>query len=63
MRQLWACAAGHRRTVHLCGNTNLHELDPDEGLIRQAVLTDAEILTFDEDEVPRYTGAAALLRY
>ena len=46
-----------------CGNTNLHKLDPDEGLIRQAVLTDAEILTFDEDEVPRYTGAAALLRY
>jgi hypothetical protein len=46
-----------------CLNTNLHGLEADEGLIRQAVLTDAEILTFDGDEVPCFTGAAALLRY
>jgi hypothetical protein len=31
-------------------------------LIRQAVLTHAEIMTFDADEVPGFTGAAALLR-
>jgi hypothetical protein len=35
-----------------CGNTSLHRLEADEGLIRQAVLIDAEILTFDGDEVP-----------
>ncbi len=46
-----------------CGNTSLHSLEADEGLIRQAVLTDAEILTFDGDEVPGFTGAAGLLRY
>jgi hypothetical protein len=46
-----------------CGNTSLHGLEADEGLIRQAVLTDAEILTFDGDEVPGFTGAAASLRY
>lgn len=36
-----------------CGNTSPHGLEGEEGLIRQAVLTDAEILTFDGDEVPR----------
>jgi len=46
-----------------CGNTSLHNLEADEGLIRQAVLTDAEILTFDGDGVPGFTGAAGLLRY
>src|ERR1700733_1356211 len=46
-----------------CSNISLHSLDADEGLIRQAVLTDAEILTFDGDEVPGFTGPAGLLRY
>jgi hypothetical protein len=46
-----------------CGNASLHGLEADEGLTRQAVLTDAEILTFDGDEVPGFTGTAALLRY
>jgi hypothetical protein len=46
-----------------CGNTSLDGLEAEEGVIRQAVLTDAEILTFDGDEVPGFTGAAALLRY
>ena len=46
-----------------CGNTSLHALEADEGLIRQAVLTDAEILTFDGYEVPGFTGAAGFLRY
>lgn len=46
-----------------CSNTSVHDLEADEGLIRQAVLTDAEILTFDTDEIPGFTGAAALLRY
>jgi hypothetical protein len=51
------------RPCIFCGNTSLHSLEADEGLIRQAVLTDAEILTFDGDEVPGFTGAAGLLRY
>jgi len=51
------------RSCIFCGNTSVHSLEAEEGLIRQAVLTDAEILTFDEDEVPGFTGAAALLRY
>ena len=46
-----------------CGNSRLHGLGADEGLIRQALLTDAEILTFEGDEVPGFIGAAALLRY
>jgi hypothetical protein len=46
-----------------CLNTSLHDLAADEGLIRQAVSTDAEILTFDRDELSGFTGAAALLRY
>jgi hypothetical protein len=46
-----------------CENTGLHDVTADEGLIRQAVLTDAEILTFDGDELPGFHGAAAWLRY
>jgi hypothetical protein len=34
-----------------------------EGMIRQAVLTDAEILNFEKDESPGFNGAAALLRH
>jgi hypothetical protein len=30
--------------------------------MRQAALTHAEIMTFDADEVPGFTGDAALLR-
>ena len=46
-----------------CGNTSLHGMEVDEGLIRQAVLTHTEILTFDADEIPGFTGAAALRRF
>lgn len=46
-----------------CTNRSLHDLAADEGLIRQAVSTDAEILTFDENELPGFNGAAALHRY
>lgn len=46
-----------------CGYIGLHDLPAEEGLIRQAVLTDAEILTFEKDEIPGFTQAAALLRY
>ena len=46
-----------------CLNNSLHDLPADEGLIRQAVLTDAEILTYDPDELHGFHGAAALLRY
>ena len=38
-------------------------VEAEEGLIRQAVLTDAEILTYDENEIPGFKGAAAWLRY
>jgi hypothetical protein len=46
-----------------CGSTKVHAIAAEEALVRQAVLTDAEILTFDADEVPVCRGAAALLRY
>jgi hypothetical protein len=35
----------------------------EEGLIRQALLTDAEILFAETDAVPGFNGAAARLRY
>jgi hypothetical protein len=46
-----------------CGSTRVHEIPAEEALVRQAVLTDAGILTFDADEVPICQGAAALLGY
>jgi hypothetical protein len=46
-----------------CDNRSLHSLEAEEGLIRQAVLTDADIFIFDEGEIPEFTGAAALLRF
>jgi peptide subunit release factor 1 (eRF1) len=51
------------RPCIFCGKTGLHDLAADEGLIRQAILADTEILTLEEDDLPGFTGAAALLRY
>jgi hypothetical protein len=36
---------------------------PEEVLIRQALLNDAEILFIETDAVPGFNGVAALLRY
>jgi hypothetical protein len=47
MRQVWDVQPRADGPCIFCGNTSLHGLEADEGLIRQAVLTDAEILTFD----------------
>lgn len=46
-----------------CEHASLHDVEAEEGLIRQAVLTDAEILTYAENEIPGFRGAAAWLRY
>lgn len=46
-----------------CQQPSLHDLAAEEGLIRQAISTDAEILTFEQNEVPGFTGAAGLARY
>jgi hypothetical protein len=46
-----------------CERTGLHDLAAEEGLIRQAILTGAEILTFEQNEVPGFIGAAGLARY
>jgi hypothetical protein len=43
-----------------CGAASLQSEQADEGLIRQAALTETEIMTFDADEVPVFTGAASI---
>jgi peptide subunit release factor 1 (eRF1) len=46
-----------------CGNAEVCYMAAEEGLIRQALLTDAEIVFVETDVVPGFNGAAALLRY
>jgi hypothetical protein len=46
-----------------CGNAEGFYMTAEEGLIRRALLTDAEILFVEADSVPGFNGAAALLRY
>lgn len=46
-----------------CGNRETRYLPADEGLVRQAILTDAEILLVEPETTPGFSGAAALLRY
>ena len=53
--------AGHN--CRSCGNVEVCYLPAEEGLIRQALLTDAEILLVETGAVPGFNGAAALLRY
>ncbi len=53
--------AGHN--CSLCGSAKSRYIAAEEGLIRQAFLTDAEILLVEADSVPGFNGAAALLRY
>ncbi len=56
----WA-EAGHN--CAFCGSARCRYLAAEEGLIRQALLTDAEVLWVDADTAPGFNGAAALLRY
>lgn len=53
--------AGHNCVS--CGNAEGVYLTAEEGLIRQALLTDAEILFVETDTVPGFNGVTALLRY
>jgi len=46
-----------------CGNGDMRYMPADEGLIRQALFTDAEIMVGEPEAVPGFSGAAALLRY
>lgn len=46
-----------------CGSDDVRYLAAEEGLIRQALLTDAEIMFVEPGAVPGFIGAAALLRY
>ncbi len=52
--------AGHN--CESCGSAMFY-LPAEEGLIRQALLTDAEILFAEADALPGFSGAAACLRY
>ena len=53
-------AVGHDCTS--CGSA-VSYMPAEEGLVRQALLTDAEILFAKADAVPGFSGAAACLRY
>ena len=53
--------AGHN--CPSCGDAEVFYMPAEEGLIRQALLTDAEILFAETDAVPGFNGAAARLRY
>lgn len=53
--------AGHNCVS--CGKAEMSYMAAEEGLIRQALLTDAEVLFVEPDAVPGFNGAAALLRY
>jgi|SRR5579864_7441303 len=57
---MWAEAGSN---CMLCGSDKSRYLAAEEGLIRQALRTDAEILFVETDTVPGFNGAAALLRY
>ena len=46
-----------------CGSGDMRYMPAEEGLIRQALLTDAEILLVEPGMIPGFSGAAALLRY
>ncbi len=53
--------AGHSCTS--CGHAEVWYMAAEEGLIRQALLTDTEILMVEADTATGFSGAAALLRY
>jgi release factor family 10 len=59
-RRIW-CEAGNNCVF--CGSDRVRYIAAEEGLIRQALATDSEILLVEEDVIPGFDGAAALLRY
>ena len=59
-RRMWS-EAGHNCVF--CGSGRVRYIAAEEGLIRQALTTDSEILLVEEDVIPGFSGAAALLRY
>ena len=59
-RRMWS-EAGHNCVF--CGSGRVRYIAAEEGLIRQALTTDSEILLVEEDVIPGFGGAAALLRY
>ncbi|MGZ4828213.1 MAG: baeRF10 domain-containing protein [Candidatus Angelobacter sp.] len=58
--RMWA-EAGHN--CIFCSSAGVRYMAAEEGLIRQALFSDAEILMVEADSVPGFSGAAALLRY
>jgi hypothetical protein len=59
-RRMWS-EAGHNCVF--CGSGRVRYIAAEEGLIRQALTADSEILLVEEDVIPGFGGAAALLRY
>jgi hypothetical protein len=57
---LWAEAG---QNCALCGSTQLRYMAADEGLVRQALITGAELVFAGENEITGFSGVAALLRY
>ncbi len=52
-----------RQSCIFCGKTKSFSILAEEGLIRQALLSDTEILLIEKGTLPGFAGAAALLRY
>ena len=59
-RRMWTEAGDNCR---FCDSARVRYLAGEEGLIRQALMTDAEILLIEENQMPGFSGVAALLRY
>jgi hypothetical protein len=57
---MWAEAVGN---CIQCGSAKSRYLAAEEGLIRQALRADTEILVVEPGTAPGFSGAAALLRY
>lgn len=58
--RMWT-EAGHN--CIFCGSAAVRYIAAEEGLIRQALLSDAELLLVEAGTIPGFSGAAALLRY
>jgi hypothetical protein len=59
-RRMWV-EAGHN--CIFCGSAEVRYIAADEGLIRQALISDADILMVETHTIPGFSGVAALLRY
>lgn len=58
-----ACGAKPVIIAFSAAASSVRYIAAEEGLIRQALTTDSEILLVEEDVIPGFSGAAALLRY